>query len=172
MLELVFGWLDTESAVKISEQVSQQPTGWQIADSVVAFLFSCATTIVLIFLVWRVTERLLNGFFGKNIGFFGALFASVLTGTAGIKVAADFLGSYNKLHIVHGIISGIADTVNACITPKHFSPFEFIILVGLALYVCYWLHTRFTPRHTIDDIKDKFDNTVDPDNPSKPPYPY
>ncbi|MDI6733601.1 MAG: hypothetical protein QME51_07060 [Planctomycetota bacterium] len=147
-------------------------SGWYVADSVVAFLFSCATTVLLVFLVWRVVNRLLSGFLGRSIGFFGAFFSAVLIGVTGVKIASDFLGRYKKLPIIQGVISGIADTVNACITPKLFSPFEFIIVVGLALYVCYWLHTRFAPKHPIDDIKDKFEHTIDPDLPPKPPYQY
>ena len=149
-----------------------EPTAWSIADSVVAFLFSCATTIALVLLVWRLTERLLRGFLGKNIAFFGALFASVLIGVKGVKVAADFLATYKKIPILQGMVSGIADTINACITPKVFSPFEFIIIIGLVLYVCYWLHTRFIPKQSMDDIKDKFEHTVDPDMPPKPPLDY
>lgn len=146
--------------------------GWYIADSVVAFLFSCATTAALVFLVWRVTERLLRGFLGKNIGFFGALFASVLVGVKGVKVASDFLSTYKKIPILQGIVSGIADTINACIAPKVFSPFEFIIIIGLVLYVCYWLHTRFIPKQSMDDIKDKFEHTIDPDMSPRPPLDY
>lgn len=153
--------------------MTEHASGWIIADSVVAFLFSCATTALLIFLVWRVTERLLSGFLGRNIGFFGALFAAILVGVSGVKVASDFLSRYKPIPILRGVISGIADTVNACITPKNFSPLEFIILVGLALYVCYWLHTRFTRKQSIDDIKSKFEHTIDPDAPpQQPPYPY
>lgn len=149
-----------------------EPTGWQIADSVVAFLFACATTIGLVWLVWRMTERMLKGFLGRNIAFFGALFAAVLIGVKGVKIASDFLSSYKKIPILQGIVGGIADTINACITPKVFSPFEFIIVVGFLLYFCYWLHTRFVSKQTMDDIKEKFEQTVDPDAPSRPPQDY
>ncbi len=149
-----------------------EPTGWQIADGVVAFLFSCITTAGLVWLVWRMTERLLRGFLGRNIAFFGALFAAVLIGVKGVKIAADFLSSYKKIPIIQGVVSGIADTINACITPKIFIPFEFIVIIGFLLYVCYWMHTRFVPKQTMDDIKDKFDHTIDPDLPTKPPHDY
>jgi hypothetical protein len=148
-------------------------SGWLIADNVVAFLFACATTAFLVFLTWRISERLLSEFLGRRIAVFGGLFACILIGVSGIKVAADFLYRYKKqLPIIQGIISGMADTVNVCITPKLFSPLEFLIFVGVLLYFCYWLHTRFIAKQSIDEIRDKFEHTVDPDMPPKAPFQY
>ena len=169
-MEIVIAQVGAE-VTQAGAEVVQTIAFWPIADGVFGFLFSLVTTAALIFLVWRVTERLLSGFFGKNIGFYGALFATILIGVTGLKTASDFLAQTTKIPILNGILSGVSNTISACITPKHFSPFEFIIIVGLLLYVCYWMHTRFAPKHTIDDIKEKFDRTVDPDASPKPPYP-
>ncbi|MFH1227503.1 MAG: hypothetical protein V1701_06325 [Planctomycetota bacterium] len=145
-----------------------------IVDSVIAFLFSLATTAALAWLVWRVMNRLISGMLGPGIGFIGSIFAASLILVSGLKVSVDFLSKYQKIYVVQGILSGIIDTLSACITPKHVSPFEFIIIVSFMLYIAYWLHTRFAPKHSIDDIKQKLERTIDYDEEGdrKPPYPF
>ncbi|MFA5794533.1 MAG: hypothetical protein WC980_05640 [Candidatus Brocadiia bacterium] len=151
-----------------------EPSTIHIIDSIVAFLFSLATTAALTWLVWRVMNRLISGMLGPGIGFIGSIFAASLILVSGLKISVDFLAKYQKIYIVQGMLTGVIDTLNACITPKHLSPFEFIIIVSFMLYIGYWLHTRFAPKHSIDDIKHKLERTIDYDEEGdrKPPYPY
>jgi protein-S-isoprenylcysteine O-methyltransferase Ste14 len=151
-----------------------EPGTINIIDSVIAFLFSLATTGALTWLVWRVMNRLISGMLGSSIGFIGSLFAAALVLVSGLKVSVDFLARYQKIYILQGMLAGIIDTLNACITPKGYSPLEFIIMVSFGIYICYWLHTRFAPKHHIEDIKQKLERTIeyDEEGDRKPQYPY
>ena len=152
------------------EPISVSP--WAITDNSIAFLFALLTTAVLTFLIWRIMKGFLTIILGKGIAFIGAGFASALILAAGLKVSLEYLYKAAVLHIIQGVIAGIVDPINAAITPKLFSPMEFIILVSFGLYLCYWLHTRFAPKHTTDDLRHKIDRAIESEEPPKPPYPY
>lgn len=156
----------------VMKVVENLPTTMQIIDSVIAFVFSLAAALALTWLTWRVMERLLSGMLGRGIGFIGSLFAAMLILASSLKVSSNFLARYDTVYVLQGMISGVVDTVSACITPKFFSPIEFLILVSFGIYLCYWLHTRFAPKHTIEDLKQKLEYTVESEEPPKPPYPY
>lgn len=143
-----------------------------IADHTIAFLFALLTTVVLTYVVWRIMSGFLQVILGKGIAFIGAGFASALVLAAGLKVSLDHLSKAGVVHIIQGVIAGIVDPINAMITPKQFSPLEFILLVSFGLYLCYWLHTRFAPKHTTDDFRQKIDRAIEHEEPKKPAYPY
>lgn len=149
----------------------QPPTGWEIADNAVAFLFSLFTTGVLTYMVWRLMNSFLELFLGRGMAFLGSIFSAVLVLSAGLKVASSFLKGAEKIYILKGLISGIVETISACIAPRNFSPLEFILTVSFVLYLCYWLHTRFVPKHTTDDLKRKLDQALE-DESKRPSYPY
>jgi hypothetical protein len=147
-------------------------SSWIIADNTIASLFALITTGVLTFLIWRIMNGFLSIILGKGIAFIGAGFAAALILAAGLKVSLEYLYKAQVVHIVQGIIAGVVDPINAAITPKLFSPLEFIVLVSFGLYLCYWLHTRFAPKHTTDDLRHKIDRAIETDEPPKTSYPY
>lgn len=149
----------------------QGPTAWIVADNAIAFLFSLFTTAVLTYMVWRLMRSFLELFLGKGMAFLGAGFAAVLVLAAGLKIASSYLVKAQTIYIVQGIIAGVVTTINACVGPHFFSPLEFLIIVSFLLYFCYWLHTRFAPKHSTDDLKRKIDRALE-EEPKKPPYPY
>lgn len=149
----------------------QNLSAWIVADNAVAFLFSLFTTAILAYMVWRLMDSFLRLFLGKGIAFLGAGFAAALVLAAGLKISSSYLVQAQTIYIVQGVISGIVNTINACIAPRFFSPLEFLILVSFVLYFCYWLHTRFAPKHTTDDLKRKIDQALE-EEPKKPSYPY
>ncbi len=152
------------------ESISISP--WTIADNSIAFLFALLTTLALTYVMWRIMTGFLRVILGKGIAFVGAGFASALIFAAGLKVSLDYFARATVVHIVQGVIAGIVDPINAAIVPKLFSPVEFIVVVSFELYICYWLHTRFAPKHTTDDLRHKIDRAVESEEPSKPTYPY
>lgn len=135
--------------------------GWIIADNSVAFLFSLFTTAVLTYLVWKVMNGFLDLLLGKGIAFLGAIFSAVLVLAAGLKVSGEFLGQQERIPILHGFITGIVNTVNACIAPRSMSPVEFLVLVSFGLYICFWLHTRFAPKHTLGDLRRRIEQAIE-----------
>ncbi|MFC1524850.1 hypothetical protein ACFL5I_00510 [Planctomycetota bacterium] len=145
---------------------------WSIADNSIAFLVALLTTAVLTYVIWRIMIGFLGAILGKGIAFIGAGFASALVLAAGLKVSLEHLSKAGVVHIIQGVIAGIVDPINAAITPKQFSPLEFILLVSFGLYLCYWLHTRFAPKHTTDDLRHKIDRAIEHEEPKKPTYPY
>jgi len=150
--------------------IGQVSSAWLIADNAVAFLFSLFTTAVLTYMVWRLMNSFLELFLGKGMAFLGSIFSAVLVLAAGLKMAASYLKE-PTIPILQGLISGIVETISACIAPRFFSPLEFIIMVSFILYFCYWLHTRFAPKHTTADLKRKLDRALE-DEPKQPSYPY
>ena len=154
--------------------VTYEPTTMEIIGSIISFIFSLATTALLTWLVWRVMNRIISGMLGSAIGFVGSAFASLLVLVSCLKVSVDFLTRYQKIYVLQEMLKGIIDTLNAAITPKNYSPIEFIIMVSFGIYICYWLHTRFAPKHSIDDLKHKLERTIedyDDDQPRKTSYP-
>ena len=145
---------------------------WIIIDNSFAFLFSLLATLLLTFLTWRVMSNFLLVIVGKGMSIIGAGLSALLVLATGLKIANDFLVKARSIHILQGLIAGVVDTVDACISPKVFSPLELILLVSFGLYLCYWLHTRFVPKHTTDDLRQKVDRAIEPEEPKKPTYPY
>lgn len=148
------------------------PIGWVIANNAIAFLFSFLTTLLLTYMVWRLMKGFLEAVLGRGIAILGAGFSAILVLAAGLKISIDYLTKAQRVYIIQGVIAGIVDTINACILPKQLSPLEFIILISFGVYLCYWLHTRFAPKHTTDDLKRKLDRAVETENTKRPPYPY
>lgn len=148
-----------------------EPGVWIIVDNMVAFIFSLFTTGILTYLVWRLMNSFLELFLGKGISLLGAIFSACLILATGLKVAASFLKEAEKIYILRGFISGVVETVSACIGPRFLSPLEFLLIVSFILYFCYWLHTRFIPKHTPTDLKQKIEQVLE-DEPKRPPYPY
>lgn len=145
---------------------------WMVADNAVAFLFSLFTTAALTFLVWKVMNSFLDLFLGKGIAFLGSIFSAILVLAAGLKIAVSFLEGPQTIPILKGFIAGIVNTINACIAPRSMSPLEFLVLVSFGLYICFWLHTRFVPKHTVTDLRRKIDRAIDDEEKGNKPYPY
>ena len=147
-------------------------SAWIIADNAVAFLFSLFTSAALTYLVWKVMNSFLDLFVGRGVAFVGAVFAAILVLSAGLKVSVGFLEKAQTIYILQGLISGIVTTINACFAPHSTSPLEFLALVSFGLYICYWLHTRFVPKHTLIDLKRKIDRAIEDDDEKQDAYPY
>ncbi|MBI4833698.1 MAG: hypothetical protein HY811_02605 [Planctomycetes bacterium] len=145
---------------------------WEVADNSVAFLFSLFTTAALTYLVWKVMNSFLDLFVGKGMAFLGAVFSAVLVMSAGLQVSVSFLESARTIYILQGLIAGIVRTINACIAPRWMNPLEFLIFVSFGLYICYWLHTRFAPKHTADDLRRKIDRALEDNSSKEKSYPY
>ncbi|MEK7449145.1 MAG: hypothetical protein AAB019_06645, partial [Planctomycetota bacterium] len=131
-----------------------------IIDNIIGFLFSLLTVAVITFMTWRVINGFLTIVLGKSLAFIGACFSALLMLAAGLKISSDYLIASRPsqpLYIMQGFIGGIIDTINACFSSKYLSPLEFIILVSFGLYLCYWLHTRFVPKHTTEEFKRRID---------------
>jgi len=146
-------------------------SAWGVADNAVAFVFSLFTAGVLTYFTWKVMNSFLDLFVGRGIAFIGAIFSAILVMSAGLKVSAGFLERARYIYILQGVISGVVNTINACFAPHAMSPVEFIIMVSFGLYICYWLHTRFVPKHTIGDLKRRIERAIDDEDDKKGDYP-
>ncbi|MCK4908924.1 MAG: hypothetical protein KAS70_03420 [Planctomycetes bacterium] len=154
-----------------SEYLVQAPEYLVIIDNIIGFLFSLVTVGLLTFMTWRVMNGFLSITLGRGIAFIGAGFSALLIMAAGLKISVKYLTGSGKIYILQGFIGGIIDTVNACFGSRYLSPLEFIVIVSFGLYFCYWLHTRFAPKHSTDDFKRKIDKALESDEPKRP-YPY
>jgi hypothetical protein len=110
--------------------------------------------------VWRLLYSFLGSLMGRGFALIGAAVASVLILTAGLKAAEEFIMATQKVYILRGSVAGIAETLYRCLAPRMLSPIELITVISFGLYMCYWLHTRFAPKHGADDLRQKIEESV------------